>query len=79
MKIKIPFLYRLAMLLGIADVDIVERPKIVTLKKNVGRGDTVAKADLGSNEPQGNEDGIWYDEMTPEQKKQYGIFKYGGK
>lgn len=55
--------------------NVVQPPRVVGMKKNTGgRKDTALP--MGSLPTGGNtSDGIWYEDMTEEDKKRYGIHK----
>lgn len=53
--------------------------RVIYTKTNVGRKDTALEGEPLPAPDTSSKDGIWYDEMTDEQKKQYGIYKYGKK
>ncbi len=51
------------------------QPLVVYTKKNPGRKDTSLPVGTLPKPDPSSDDGIWYDQMTDEQKKEYGIFK----
>ena len=64
---------------GVVNDDEKIGTRVIYTKKNVGRTDTALDGGTLPEPDTSSEDGIWYDEMTDEQKKQYGIFKYDKK